>query len=183
MESEPSRYCLKCGYALVVATDNKCPECGQAFHPDHPITFANKPPSPQLKRWAISFAWAIACSSPIALILFLLPESLVEDRENLIMLVCLAILCLSVAAYAFKSSSFISLLGVAIGVFWGFLNTLNVAISIQNQRISGTNWPIFLLMLVVLPAAAMLLASPIWLFRYRILARQRKRILEQHAAA
>ena len=180
MESEPSRYCLKCGYALVVATDNRCPECGQVFHPDHPITFAVKSPAPRLKQGAISFTWAIAYSSLSAIIAFLIPESLFNGRDDLIAIAFLVVLYLSVTAYAFRSPSLISLLGVAIGVSWGFLITLGVAISFQNQRVSVI-WFEFSLALVVLPVMAILLALPIWLFRHRHMEKRRNRILAEYS--
>jgi hypothetical protein len=180
MESGPSRYCLKCGYALVVATDNQCPECGQEFHPNHPITFAVKSPTPRLKQWAISFTWALVCSSIFVLLLSLLPEA-DDDHGVWIMIACLIVLGLSIATYALTSPSFTSLTGTATGVFWGFLITLSIATSLQNQRVS-VNWPAFIPALIILPAAGVLLASPFWLFTQRRLKFRRNRILAEHSS-
>ncbi len=36
----PSRYCLGCRYPLDLLPENRCPECGRAFDPCDPATFA-----------------------------------------------------------------------------------------------------------------------------------------------
>lgn len=178
MESEPSRFCIKCGYALVVATNNQCPECGQRFLPDQPITFTSKPAPPKIKRFAISFACSFAISLLLVLFLLLLPESIVDDYDELIMITLLGIICLGVTAAAFWIRYFFSLLGAAFGSYWGFLNTLNAVISIQQKSLSNTDWPLFLAFLVILPVASLLISSPVWLIKRRVMNNRRQRLLQ-----
>jgi hypothetical protein len=38
--ASPVKYCLGCSYVIDLLPQNRCPECGRAFDPDDPATFA-----------------------------------------------------------------------------------------------------------------------------------------------
>ncbi len=60
-------YCLTCDYDLRGLPEHRCPECGRAFDPSHPETFARKPPPmPGFPMWA-----AVAVASYPLLVLAL----------------------------------------------------------------------------------------------------------------
>jgi len=48
----PTGYCLHCNYPLTGLPDPRCPECGSAFDPSDPVTFADCPARP----WAPAVA-------------------------------------------------------------------------------------------------------------------------------
>ncbi len=43
--SQPSRFCLKCGYVLDGLPENRCPECGRGFDPQKSDTWSDHKPS------------------------------------------------------------------------------------------------------------------------------------------
>lgn len=62
-------YCLTCDYDLRALPEHRCPECGRAFDPSRPDTFARKPPpAPGFPMWA---AVAVASYPLVVLTLFL----------------------------------------------------------------------------------------------------------------
>lgn len=84
--AQPSMYCRRCCYALHGLSENRCPECGTAFDPTDPETFA-LPPDRQQRIAAIagrSVAWAGAAQfvAPLALAYF--TDSLNTDILGLI---------------------------------------------------------------------------------------------------
>lgn len=177
MESGSSRFCLKCGYDLVVAPYNQCPECGQRFHPDHPITFLVKPIPSKLNRILISLAWSFALSSPLILIVVLMPEGIIDDHGEFIMISIWGAICLGVAIAAVKLRYFLCLLGTAIGSQWGFLITLITFNTLQHMSIARIDWPRVLIALGVLPVVTLLFATPIWFIKRFIIVKHRHKVI------
>lgn len=53
-------YCLHCGYDLRKLPTNRCPECGNRFDPDRPLTFFPSPHSLNVRALWVSLPLSIA---------------------------------------------------------------------------------------------------------------------------
>ena len=59
--TQPSMYCRQCGYQLQGLSENRCPECGQAFDPGDSHTFRRNPQGWLVRRWLWRAAIAVLC--------------------------------------------------------------------------------------------------------------------------
>src|SRR4051812_43733652 len=64
--AQPRLFCRKCGYALVGLPSRCCPECGRAFDPANPRTFASRPPRGWVWRWGMRLALLLLAVSLFA---------------------------------------------------------------------------------------------------------------------
>ena len=62
----PLTFCLGCGYVLSYIERNRCPECGRAFDPGDPLTYATEKNLHGLKYLAVALAGAGAMVVAIA---------------------------------------------------------------------------------------------------------------------
>jgi hypothetical protein len=53
-------YCRQCGYRLFGLSENRCPECGQAFDPANRGTYLRYPPLAWWERVVLLLAGAVA---------------------------------------------------------------------------------------------------------------------------
>lgn len=54
-------YCRRCGYQLAGLSENRCPECGQRFHPLLRRSFSRRPSGPRWRWWLRWTAIVLTC--------------------------------------------------------------------------------------------------------------------------
>jgi hypothetical protein len=59
-DPDQRRFCLRCGYSLYALPELRCPECGRAFDPADPLSFARHPrPGDLVCRLSRPLGWPI----------------------------------------------------------------------------------------------------------------------------
>ncbi len=181
METEPSRYCLKCGYALVVATGYQCPECGQKFHPDHPITYNTHSPQPLIKSIISFFVYSLISSCLFMLLLHTVDSFVVSITLDVVQVTGGLLLFTILAYLGFSLSRVSSLICAAVGICCGYFFAMVIAVSIRQSHIA-LDLPGDLIGLAILSIVVTLAVLPIYVLRSGYRKRKRALILSSPTA-
>jgi hypothetical protein len=109
------------------------------------------------KRFGCSFIGAMLFAVLVFFGCGLVPEHL----QGVLLIGATVVLWCECAWVGFRALSILDLLVVAIGLTWGFLFSMSVAISIQNHR-DSINWHTMLPGLVFIPVIATVTILPFW---------------------
>jgi len=121
------------------------------------------------KRFVIFFMVAML----FAVFMFFSSAFVPENRQGILFIGAAVVLWCSCAWIAFRVAPIIYLLVVAIGLTWGFLFSMSMAISIMNHRIS-VNWPTMIPGLLLIPVVATITVLPFRYFGRIILKKEKK---------
>lgn len=165
-------FCRSCGYNLHGSND-LCPECGTRFRPELSATWLNRPNPSAISAGLRSFGGFFILAAVYAVTFYFATGLVPEAWHGFALIVSVCILTIAFIVIVSRRPLWPTLLSGAVGVSWGFLTALSVAVSIQNARMS-INWPAMLPGLVVVPITIALLASP-FVFIQRLMAKRRAR--------
>ena len=179
MKPDPSRYCLSCGYALVVATNNQCPECGQRFHPYYPITYTNHKPKTLIRSAVKCYSYGLLASCLFMLSLHTADSLLASVNLDHVQLAGGFTLLAILVYISFVLHRASSLICVSIGFCMGYFAAVVTIVSIRQSHLT-LDVPGDLIGLAIFSTVVTLAVLPVYVLRSGYRKRLRASVLSSN---